>query len=148
VFKNLVIALLLTTGCKLSAQFSADFNKVLAASYTDSSMHSKRKVSYAFKERNAFVKYNPLSLVFGGALYFYQAAISPQIMQGCLFHPSCSNFSKQSIRTFGLIKGVALSTDRLTRCTRLAAIDCHPVMFNEQGSVNDYPDYYKLRDRQ
>jgi putative component of membrane protein insertase Oxa1/YidC/SpoIIIJ protein YidD len=108
-------------------------------------MLAKRKISYVFKDRNVFIKYNPLSLVFGGALYFYQAAISPQIMQGCIFSPSCSNFSKQCIHRFGIIKGIALSTDRLTRCTRLAAIDCHPVMFNINGTINDYPEFYTLR---
>lgn len=91
------------------------------------------------------MKYNPVSLVFGGALFFYQGVISPQILQGCAFDPSCSAFSKQCIHQFGIVKGVALSADRLTRCTRLSAIDFHPVMFNASGHVNDKPEYYRLR---
>jgi putative component of membrane protein insertase Oxa1/YidC/SpoIIIJ protein YidD len=98
-----------------------------------------------FKGKHWIVKYNPLSLVFGGGLLFYQGVISPQIMQGCAFNPSCSNFSKQCIKSHGLIPGIALSADRLTRCTRLSSIDFHPVLFDETGKVSDPPEYYRLR---
>ncbi len=100
---------------------------------------------YIFKDRNALVKYNPLSLVFGGSLFFYQRVISPQISAGCAYEISCSNFSKQSIRMFGLVKGIALSTDRLTRCNKIASADFHPVMINAQIKVIDAPEMYKLR---
>jgi putative component of membrane protein insertase Oxa1/YidC/SpoIIIJ protein YidD len=95
-----------------------------------------------FKNKNAFVKYNPISLLFGGGLYFYQKVISSQIQAGCAFDVSCSNFSKQSISKFGLLKGIALSTDRLTRCTRVSAVDFHPVMMNSDGKCIDHPDFY------
>jgi len=125
----------------------SDLDRLQSVDLKDSALSSKRKVSYVFQNKNWFVKYNPVSLVFGGALLFYQGVISPQIMQGCAFDPSCSAFSKQSIRSFGLVKGVALSADRLTRCTRLSSIDFHPVMFNENGKVNDKPEYYRLRSK-
>ena len=103
------------------------------------------RANYIFKERNAFVKYNPLSLVFGGSLFFYQRVISPQISAGCAYDVSCSNFSKQSIHRFGLVKGIALSTDRLTRCNKIASADFHPVMINDHNKVIDTPEMYKLR---
>ncbi|MBK9284281.1 MAG: membrane protein insertion efficiency factor YidD [Sphingobacteriaceae bacterium] len=125
----------------------SDLNRLLNANHTDSTLASKRKINYVFKGKNWFVKYNPLSLVFGGALFFYQGVISPQIMQGCAFEPSCSAFSKACIHEFGLIKGISLSTDRLTRCTRLSSIDFHPVLFNNNNKVNDIPEYYRLRSK-
>ena len=126
------------------AQPAGDLDLMFSPVPTDSSFMVKRKASYVFKGKNAFVKYNPLSLAFGGSLLLYQRVISPQLMQGCAFDPSCSNFSKGCIKEFGILKGVALSADRLTRCTRLSAIDFHPLLFNEQGKVNDPPMYYRL----
>lgn len=105
------------------------------------------KVSYVFKGKNWLVKYNPVSLVFGGGLLFYQKIISPQIMMGCTFNPSCSNFSKGCIHEFGAVKGIFLSADRLTRCTRLSSIDFHPILFAENGKVNDLPIYYRITKR-
>lgn len=130
-----------------SQNHNSDFEKIAASDFSDSTYLKVNKATYVFKNNNAFVKYNPLSLAFGGALYFYQSVISKQIMMGCAFNPSCSNFSKQSIKMYGVIKGVALSTDRLTRCTKLSSIDFHPVLFDLNGKVNDYPIYYRLREK-
>ena len=53
--------------------------------------YDKRKVSYLFKEnKNYLVKYNPVSLVFGGLLFLYQKGISPQISVNCPYEISCS----------------------------------------------------------
>ncbi len=127
------------------AQENSDLALIENCNYSDSTVRSKRKVSYVFKKSKWYVKYNPLSMVFGSSLFFYQKVISPQIVMGCAFDVSCSNFSKGCIKHYGVIKGVALSADRLTRCTRLSSIDFHPVLFNEQGKVNDLPEYYKLK---
>jgi putative component of membrane protein insertase Oxa1/YidC/SpoIIIJ protein YidD len=108
-------------------------------------IEKKKKVTYVFKGKNWFTKYNPLSLIFGGGLFFYQKVISPQIVMGCVFNPSCSNFSKGCVHEFGVVKGVFLSADRLTRCTRLSSIDFHPIMFDEHDKVNDFPKYYRLK---
>lgn len=130
----------------LFSQLAAnDFDAILSKSFEDTTYTHSHKASYVFKNSNAIVKYNPVSLVFGGALLFYQRVVSKQIMMGCAFNPSCSNFSKQSIKQFGLLKGIALSTDRLTRCTKLSSIDFHPVLFDENGKVNDSPSFYKLQ---
>jgi putative component of membrane protein insertase Oxa1/YidC/SpoIIIJ protein YidD len=83
----------------------------------------KRKVEYLFKEKNWVVKYNPVSLFFGGLMLLYQSTVSVQIGANCPYEVSCSSFSKRSINEYGIFKGIALTADRLTRCTRLAAID-------------------------
>lgn len=145
---KLVWVVLLFLSCNfVCSQVDNDFELILNTKIEDSTFLKKRHVNYAFEGKNWFVKYNPVSLMFGGALLFYQKVISPQIMAGCAFDPSCSNFSKQCIKLYGIPKGVALSTDRLTRCTRLSSIDFHPVLINENGKVNDLPVYYRLRER-
>ena len=110
-----------------------------------SKIQKKRKVSYVFKDKNWAIKYNPVRLIFGGGLFFYQKVISPQIVMGCAFNPSCSNFSKGCVHEFGVAKGIFLSADRLTRCTRLSSIDFHPILFDENKKVNDLPIYYRTK---
>ena len=145
---KLSIVILFLVSC-LSAfcQTESDLEIILNNKIEDSTYLRKRKVNYVFKDKNWFVKYNPVSILFGGSLLFYQKVISVQIMAGCAFDPSCSNFSKQCIKIYGMPKGVALSADRLTRCTILSSIDFHPVLFNENGKVNDLPVYYSLREK-
>jgi putative component of membrane protein insertase Oxa1/YidC/SpoIIIJ protein YidD len=124
----------------------SDANLLLNNHQIDSSkIQKKRKVSYVFKDKNWAIKYNPVSLIFGGGLFFYQKVISPQIVMGCAFNPSCSNFSKGCVHEFGVAKGIFLSADRLTRCTRLSSIDFHPILFDENKKVNDLPIYYRTK---
>jgi putative membrane protein insertion efficiency factor len=68
-----------------------------------------------------FKKYNPVSLFLGGTLYIYQNVFSKHISADCLFTPSCSEFSKQAIKEYGIFKGTLLSIDRVNRCNRIAA---------------------------
>lgn len=142
-----IIILFLVCGFSVFCQEENDLDLILNTKIEDSTYLKTRQVNYVFKDRNWFVKYNPLSLIFGGSLLFYQKVISVQIMAGCAFDPSCSNFSKQCIKMYGMPKGVALSADRLTRCTILSSVDFHPVLFNENGKVNDLPVYYRLREK-
>ncbi len=105
---------------------------------------SKREVSYMFKDKKWFVKYNPISLFFGGALIVYQKYISFQIGAACPYEVNCSNFAKRCIQQYGLLYGVPLTADRLTRCTRLASFDLiKGVDFNSKtNKIYDSPDEY------
>ncbi len=90
------------------------------------------------------VRYNPVSLLFGGLMYAYQGFISPQLPSECLYMESCSQFSKNLIAEYGLIKGVFTTSDRLMRCNRLSALDVHPMLVNpETGKVIESVDIYK-----
>jgi putative component of membrane protein insertase Oxa1/YidC/SpoIIIJ protein YidD len=139
------LLLLFVSSLIATGQVRRDDLHLISSGAPQPTVTARSQPSYVFKESNWFIKCNPVSLLFGGALLVYQRAVSPQIMQGCAFEPSCSNFSKQCIRRFGLAKGVALSTDRLTRCTRLSAIDFHPALFNSEGKVKDSPEFYSLK---
>ncbi len=55
-----------------------------------------------------------------GTLRLYQRFISSQQMNVCVFRPSCSHFSTQSIRKYGFFCGVLMTSDRLMRCSGLA----------------------------
>ena len=123
----------------------ADFSRILSSKQDIPEFEKVRKVSYVFKDKNLFIKYNPLSLTFGGLLFFYQSFLSPQLSAGCAFEMSCSNFSKTSIKNFGLFKGIALSADRLTRCNRISSADYHPVLKNSNGKMIDNPSMYSLK---
>lgn len=104
----------------------------------------KHHREYVYKhEKSWFKKYNPVSLTFGALLYFYQNVLSPQFSADCLFHPTCSDFSKQAIREYGLAKGVFLSADRITRCNRIAATSINllkidPNTHHAQDSISLY----------
>jgi uncharacterized protein len=47
---------------------------------------------------------------------FYQRFISPAIPQRCKYHPSCSEYAVQAIRTYGVLRGLVLAAWRLLRC--------------------------------
>jgi len=47
---------------------------------------------------------------------FYQFFISPILGVNCRFHPSCSEYVKDSIMKHGNIKGVWLGFCRIIRC--------------------------------
>lgn len=47
---------------------------------------------------------------------FYKQNISPCGSPECVFHPTCSIYSKEALVTHGFFKGWAMSFDRMTRC--------------------------------
>lgn len=56
-----------------------------------------------------------------GNLFFdaYQTFISSQDQTVCMFHPSCSNFSKSAVKKYGVVYGLLLTADRIQRCNGL-----------------------------
>lgn len=100
---------------------------------------------FVFKnQEKTFKNSNPVSLAFGGSLYLYQNYLSQHFSASCLFKPSCSDFSKEAIEEFGLIKGTMLSLDRLSRCNRIAATDLHENEIDEHSHrFIDLPGKFK-----
>ena len=47
---------------------------------------------------------------------FYQFFISPILGQNCRYLPTCSEYTIQAIKKFGLIKGTNLSLNRISKC--------------------------------
>jgi len=57
-----------------------------------------------------------LSLPFIGLIKIYQWVISPVLGPKCRFTPSCSNYSLEALKKYGLFKGMWLSVRRISRC--------------------------------
>jgi len=49
-------------------------------------------------------------------IHFYRYVISPLTPASCRHYPTCSEYSLQALKQFGLIKGGALAANRISRC--------------------------------
>lgn len=132
-----VLAVCMLFPVAAKAQMQAGDTQLLEVSLEKSHFH-KRDVKKI--KRSGF---NPLAMPMVGAMWFYQKVISAQLSAGCLYHPSCSNYSKQCIEMYGWLKGIALSADRLSRCSRLSAAEILPTAEKLDGRVLDLPSSYK-----
>jgi putative membrane protein insertion efficiency factor len=63
------------------------------------------------------------------ALRGYKILISPWLPSACRFHPTCSDYMRQSIERHGVPKGLWLGVRRLSKC--------HPF---HQGGIDLVPD--------
>ena len=58
----------------------------------------------------------PVTLIFIGVVKLYQAIISPLMPMSCRHMPTCSEYTIEALKTFGLFKGLYLSIRRILRC--------------------------------
>lgn len=59
---------------------------------------------------------NIFSLIFLSIIYIYQNLISPLIPARCRYTPTCSQYSKESIKKHGPFKGIVLAFKRIIKC--------------------------------
>ena len=57
-----------------------------------------------------------LILPFEITIRIYQYVISPLFPAHCRFQPTCSAYSLQALRKYGLLKGLKLSIKRIGKC--------------------------------
>jgi uncharacterized protein len=66
-----------------------------------------------------------------GAVAIYRAAISPVIhaLNGpaCRFEPSCSEYAREAIAEFGIVRGGVMAMWRVARCNPLGGHGYDPV---------------------
>lgn len=124
---------------------SAQSNYQLIASYhaatSDTAVHIRKSYTSLTSSSKKAAKFNPVTIVFSSLMYVYQNVLSSQINAGCLYHPSCSEFSKRSIKRFGFLRGVLLTADRMQRCNRISALEYKDKDFNKGRTLDDTPFY-------
>ena len=62
----------------------------------------------------------------------YQFFISPILGSSCRYLPTCSEYSIEALKTYGLIKGILISLKRI--------LSCHPIKFLGGGEGFDPVD--------
>ena len=50
------------------------------------------------------------------ALRGYRVVLRPLFVGACRFHPTCSHYSEQAVRQYGVGRGFWLTVTRLARC--------------------------------
>ena len=59
---------------------------------------------------------NPILIILVFSIRLYQILISPILGPKCRFYPSCSQYCIESLKKFGLFKGIFFSAIRLKEC--------------------------------
>ncbi len=54
--------------------------------------------------------------LFIGLIRLYQLIISPYMGSSCRYHPTCSQYGIEALRTHGAIKGLWMTAKRIGRC--------------------------------
>ena len=67
-------------------------------------------------QRVLFVLARLPRLLLIGLVRAYQLLLSPHLGRTCRFHPTCSSYSIQALREYGVLKGLVLTIYRLGRC--------------------------------
>tara|TARA_B100001778_G_scaffold157414_1_gene129418 strand:+ start:1349 stop:1570 length:222 start_codon:yes stop_codon:yes gene_type:complete len=59
---------------------------------------------------------NFMTIILLALISFYQNLISPFFAPRCRFSPTCSQYSKESIKKYGPVKGFILTFKRIVKC--------------------------------
>ena len=59
---------------------------------------------------------NIISKILIGLIKFYKMVISPYLTPSCRYLPTCSEYTIECLRTYGLIKGISKSIKRILSC--------------------------------
>lgn len=57
-----------------------------------------------------------LSYPFIFLIYLYRASLGQLLSGNCRFYPSCSHYSEDAFKKYGLFKGIILTIKRLSKC--------------------------------
>ena len=60
-----------------------------------------------------------ISNILIGLINIYKKIISPYLTPSCRYLPTCSEYTIECLKTYGLIKGISKSTKRI--------LSCHPI---------------------
>jgi len=72
---------------------------------------------------------NILTQILIGLIKAYKLIISPYLGPSCRYLPTCSEYSIEALKTYGLLKGTFMSLKRI--------LSCHPIKFLGGGEGFD-----------
>ena len=72
---------------------------------------------------------NIMTLVLIKLIKAYKFLVSPLLGNSCRYLPTCSDYSIEALKTYGLVKGIFMSTKRI--------LTCHPIKFLGGGEGFD-----------
>ncbi|MDX1741123.1 MAG: membrane protein insertion efficiency factor YidD, partial [Rhodothermales bacterium] len=76
-----------------------------------------------------------------GAIRAYQRIVSPHMPSSCRFMPTCSEYSVQALKQYGLVKGLIMTVNRIARCHPWGGHGYDPpVWFSERRTEEDKAD--------
>ena len=78
---------------------------------------------------------NILSLLLVFFIRFYQLFFSPLLGVNCRFYPTCSNYSIEALKKYGLFKGIFLSSKRLLSCHPFGQFGFQPLIVENTPSI-------------
>ncbi len=62
-----------------------------------------------------------------GVVRIYQLLVSPWLPPSCRFSPTCSEYTRQALLKYGILRGTWLALRRLSRCHPLGSGGYDPV---------------------
>jgi len=68
-----------------------------------------------------------LSAAAAAPIRLYQLIVSPALGPRCRYHPTCSAYAIEALRSFGILRGLVLAGWRLLRCNPWSAGGLDPV---------------------
>ena len=57
-----------------------------------------------------------ITLIIVGIIKFYQIIVSPVMGPSCRHYPTCSQYTIESLKTHGVVRGLYLSVRRIWKC--------------------------------
>jgi uncharacterized protein len=84
----------------------------------------------------------PVRVVLVGLIRLYRATLSGWLGGQCRFHPTCSAYGEEAIRTHGALKGSAMTAWRIGRCNPFgtSGLDPVPPGHHHGGASTRYDD--------
>ena len=73
-----------------------------------------------------------MKYVFIFLIRIYQKVISPLFPGSCRYTPTCSHYSIEAIKKFGVIKGIYLGSKRIIKCNPWGGYGYDPVPENDK----------------
>lgn len=122
-----------------SSSFSQSIvDKELLLNSCNNSKYAEKSITYTFSQRHKVTNFLVKPL-----LFVYQKFLSKQISAECLYHTSCSEYSKLLYKRYGFTKATLSTIDRLMRCDRLSELDIKAIDRDKKtGKKIETTNYY------